>query len=263
MNYDWRGELRPQELDLAWYDEQDRRSIETHRHFATDRVPFDRLIPYDSLRTAEVLEIGVGSGLHAELLARAGANLTGIDLTDAAIHRTRRRFELKGLQANLEQWDAERPRPDFDRRFDFAWSWGVVHASARTARIVRNVANWLVDGGRFAGMVYHRDSTSSWTALLRDGVLRGRLASRSVDEILWQSSDGFTARHYPADQWQDLLLGFFEGASVDISGYDSDVVPLPRRLRQPLFKKLSNRRIENALHRRGSFVIFNAAEPLR
>jgi hypothetical protein len=42
----------------------------------------------------------------------------------------------------------------------------------------------------------------------------------------------FTSRHYPADQWRDLLLGFFEDASVDVSGYESDAVPLPRTLRR-------------------------------
>lgn len=262
MTYEWR-EDSPPKPSLEWFDEQDRRNREIHSHFATEGIPFDRLIPYDSLRGKRVLEIGVGSGYHAELLARAGAQLTGIDLTCAAIDRAKRRFELKDLRAHFEQWDAEEGRPDFVERFSFVWSWGVIHHSARTARIVRNVARWLTSDGRFAGMVYHRNSTSAFVAVLRDGILRGKLVSSSVDEILWRRADGFSARFYPADQWRDLLLGFFEEASVAVTGTDADVVPLPRRLRTRVVPRVSPRLRDRILTRCGSFVIFDARKPLR
>ena len=97
---------------LEWFEDQDRRRAAAHRHFATDVVPFDRLIPYNSLQGKEVLEIGIGSGFHSELLARAGAKVTGIYLTDAAVERTRRRFELKGLSGDFQTWDAEQNRAD-------------------------------------------------------------------------------------------------------------------------------------------------------
>jgi len=262
MTYDWREDSPPGLPSLKWFEEQDRRNAETHRHFATDRAPFDRLIPYDSLSGRRVLEIGVGSGYHAELLARAGTQLTGIDLTRAAIDRTTRRFELKDLRGHFEQWDAEEGRPDFMERFSFVWSWGVIHHSARTARIVRNVARWLTTDGRFAGMVYHRNSTSASVALMLDGVLRGKLVTSSIDEILWRRADGFSARFYPADQWRDLLLGFFEEASVVVAGTDADVLPLPRRLRTRVVPYISASLRDRVLARFGSFVIFDARKPL-
>lgn len=263
MSYDWRGEAVPEPLSAAWYDEQDARSAEVHRHFATDRVPFDRLIPYGELAGKEVLEIGTGSGFHAELLARAGAHLTGIDLTEAAVERTRRRFDLRELPGTFERWDAEGARPDFDRRFAFVWSWGVVHHSARTARIVRNVASWLADGGAFAGMVYHRDSTAAAVALLRDWLVRRNLLSHSVDEALWRGTDGYTARFYPADQWRDLLLGFFEGASVRVTGNEVDALPLPRGLRRRVVPRVPPAVRDRILARAGGFVTFTASDPLR
>lgn len=263
MNYDWRAGRRDAELTLEWFDEQDRKSAETHALFATDRVPFDRLIPYDELRGKRVLEIGVGAGFHSELLARAGAELTGIDLTDAAISRTEQRFRLKGLEGRFERWDAEEDRADFRRAFDYVWSWGVIHHSARTARIVRNVEDWLADGGAFGGMVYHRDSTSAAAALVRDWLLRGKLFSQSLDETLWRNTDGFSARFYPAEQWRDLLLGFFAEASVVVAGNDVDVLPLPGALRRRLLPHVSAERRADILRRRGSFVTFRATAPLR
>ena len=205
MTYDWRA-ARSSGHDLAWFAEQDRLSVEAHRFFASEHVPYDRLIPFSDLKGKEVLEIGVGAGLHSELMARAGAIVHGVDLTDRAVEATRRRFALKDLDGRFERWDAEQPRRDFDRRFDFIWSWGVIHHSSRTARIVRNVSNWMTDGGRFGGMVYHRNSTAATVATLLDGIFRFRLLSQSVDETLWRSTDGFSARFYPSEQWRDLLL---------------------------------------------------------
>jgi 2-polyprenyl-3-methyl-5-hydroxy-6-metoxy-1,4-benzoquinol methylase len=243
--------------------EQDQRSLRAHRHFATGEVAFDGLIPYQRIRGHEVLEIGVGSGFHAELLARSGAIVTGIDLTEAAVQPTRHRFKLKGLDRSFERWDAERSRPDFERRFEFIWSWGVIHHSSCTARIVRNAAAWLADRGRFSGMVYHRDSTPAWIAFLTQGLFRGRFLRQTPDEILWKQSDGFSARFYPAEQWRDLLLGFFEEAFVMVTGTDADALPVPRKLRSRLLPHVSEVRLQRVIARVGGFVVFLADRPLR
>lgn len=262
MVYDWRS-AAPAIRDLAWFAEQDRLSVDTHRFFATEHVPFDRLIPFAELDGKEVLEIGIGSGFHSELMAQAGARVTGIDLTANAIDTTRLRFELKGLTGRFEQCDAEHRRPDFERRFDFIWSWGVIHHSSRTARIVHNVSDWLTDDGRFAGMVYHRNSTRAATTLLWDGVCRLKLLSQSIDETLWRGADGFTARFYSAEQWRDLLLGFFDEASIQITGTEGDILPLPRVLRRRIIGLVSPQRGARILSRVGSFTCFDARNPLR
>ncbi len=261
MTYDW-ADASLQPGTLAWFDDQDARHDVAHRHFATDVTPFDRLIPYASLAGCRVLEIGTGSGLHSELMARAGATVTGIDLTATAIDCTTARFGLKGLDGTFEQWDAEHDRADFAGRFAFVWSWGVIHHSAHTARIVRNVAGWLTDGGSFAGMVYHRDSTTQAVALLRQWVLKRKLLTYSVDEALWRNTDGFSARFYPADQWRDLLLGFFANADVEVTGIETDL-PVPRSARSLVLSRVPEARKQAYLSRFGSFITFSAGRPLR
>jgi len=261
MTYDW-ADTSLQPGTRAWFDDQDARHNVAHRHFATDVTPFDRLIPYASLSGCQVLEIGTGSGLHSELMARAGAIVTGIDLTAGAIDRTTARFGLKGLAGTFDQWDAEEDRADFAGRFDFVWSWGVIHHSAHTARIVRNVAGWLTDGGRFGGMVYHRDSTTLAVALMRQWILKRKLLTYSIDEALWRNTDGFSARFYPADQWRDLLLGFFASADIAVTGIDSDLT-VPRSVRSLVVSLASEARKRAYLTRFGSFVTFSAASPLR
>jgi SAM-dependent methyltransferase len=262
MTYDWR---RPSEYAVdtaAWIDEQDRRFLAAAAFYATDTYPFDRFLPYHLLGGKHVLEIGIGSGLHAELLAHAGAFVTGIDLTRGAVARTRRRFELKGLAGRFFQWDAEKSLPDFDHAFDFVWSWGVIHHSARSGVIVRNVHDWLRHDGTFAGMVYHRDSINAAIAVLRDWILRGAIGRHSVDEALWRGTDGYMARFYSAESWRDFLLAFFADASTRTTGQKLEVLPVPRRVRDALLPKVSDHSARQVLGRFGSFLTFEAHHPL-
>lgn len=259
MTYDWRadgGLLEPG--TAAWFDDQDRRSDAQHAHFMSAGDPFGLLLGGGSLEGREVLEIGVGSGYHAELLCRRGARVTGIDLAAPSVELTRRRFEDRGLEGTFEVWDAEQGRADFEGRFDAVWSWGVLHHSAHTARIVRNVGQWLRPDGAFAGMVYHRDSSRLPVALVRDWILAGQWRTHSIDEALWRNTDGFTARFYPADQWRDLLLAFFEQAQTSVQGIDVDLVPLPQPWRRMVWERLSPATRERRLGRVGHFLLFEA-----
>src|SRR5690242_13893513 len=99
MSYDWHGELATKPFTKEWFDQIDARFVHGSRLFATDETPFDRIIPVNELRGKRVLEIGCGMGLHTETLARAGALVTAIDLTETAIQATRKRLDLKGLSA--------------------------------------------------------------------------------------------------------------------------------------------------------------------
>jgi SAM-dependent methyltransferase len=261
MTYDWRQSAGLEWGSPAWFDDQDRRSDEQHAHFLAGRPPFELLLGDASLAGKEVLEIGIGSGYHAELLARRGARVTGIDLAAQAVDLTRKRFVIKNLIGTFETWDAERDRTDFHRRFDLIWSWGAIHHSAYTARIVRNAHRWLREDGQFAGMVYHRDSMRLPVALVRDWVIQRNWREHSVDEALWRSTDGFSARFYPADQWRDLLLAFFDAAETSVQGLDVDLIPLPQPFRRVLWTRLSPTAQEGRLRRLGHFLLFRARCP--
>jgi 2-polyprenyl-3-methyl-5-hydroxy-6-metoxy-1,4-benzoquinol methylase len=261
MTYDWSGHDGGQPGSESWFDHQDRRSHAEHMHFLGGRPAFEHVLPRHTLDGLNVLEIGVGSGYQAEQLTRAGANVTGIDIAEPAVTLSQTRFEIKQLTATVERWDAEEDRPDFHGRFDLVWSWGVIHHSAHTARIVRNVSGWLRPEGTFAGMVYHRDSSRLPIALLRDWVMAGNWRRHTVDEALWRGSDGFSARFYPADQWRDLLLAFFEEADTRVQGLDVDVVPLPRAVRPLLWRRMSLATRNRMLQRLGHFLMFRASQP--
>jgi 2-polyprenyl-3-methyl-5-hydroxy-6-metoxy-1,4-benzoquinol methylase len=256
MSYDWNDRVQAPRFSDAWFEEIDRRFIHGARLFAHGAAPFDRILPFERLNGANVLEIGCGMGLHAELIARAGATLTAVDISDVSIEATRRRFELRGLSGDIRQMDAR--RLDFPAAaFDFVWSWGVVHHSARTAPVLKEIARVLRPGGEARLMVYHLDGMSAYATLARDW-LRGFWRGRTIDECLWRRSDGHLARHYSRDMLEDILSAFFASSETETFGQDADALPLPRRLRERLLRRMPAERIAALANARGSLLFARA-----
>jgi 2-polyprenyl-3-methyl-5-hydroxy-6-metoxy-1,4-benzoquinol methylase len=261
MSYDWHGSIPYPRFSTQWFDAIDARFISGARLFAHDREPFDRILPRQEIRGKRVLEIGCGMGLHTEILVRAGADVTAIDLTSTAVEATSRRLALKQLSARVLQADAEQ-LPFGSRSFDFVWSWGVIHHSARTARAVRHIARVLKPDGSCRIMVYNRTGMAARVALIRDHLLKGKFLRQSFDETLWGFTDGFTARYYIREQFEDLFRAFFEDVSSVICGQEPDAVPLPRSARRIVVRFIPESYLREAQSRRGSFLFLRAARPI-
>jgi SAM-dependent methyltransferase len=262
MSYDWHKTIRAPEGSRDFYQEIDRRffsSSSFYRGAPPFTRPFERWIPFDRLSGRRVLEIGCGLGAHAQLLCEAGCNLTCIDLTERAVENTRRRLALWGLPADVRRMDAE--QMDFqDGEFDFVWSWGVIHHSADTDRILQQVHRVLKPGGEFRFMVYHRRSLSGLYCLGR-GLLSGRFfKGMSARQVLSFYTDGYLARFYTRRELRDLLLRCgFSRIETRILGQKSELLPLPGKgalgsLKRALLRMVPDALAERALSVAGYFL---------
>jgi SAM-dependent methyltransferase len=129
--------------------------VEEHRYVKEWHIP--QAADFAGAAGLKVLEIGCGLGTDGAQFAAAGADYTGVDLTEAAIDLARKRFELFGLPGKFQTADAE--RLDFaEASFDLVYSHGVLHHTPDTERAVREVYRVLRPGGRAVVMLYHRDS---------------------------------------------------------------------------------------------------------
>ena len=129
--------------------------VEEHRYTKEWHIP--DAADFKNAFGLKVLEIGCGLGTDGAQFAKAGAEYTGVDLTDAAVDLARRRFELSGLPGTFRTADAE--NLDFDSNsFDLVYSHGVLHHTPDTARAVKEIHRVLRPGGRAMVMLYHRDS---------------------------------------------------------------------------------------------------------
>ncbi len=79
--------------------------VEAHRYTKEWHIP--EAADFAGARGSSILEIGCGMGTDGAQFAQAGAQYTGIDLTQAAIDLARKRFELSGLVGEFRVADAE------------------------------------------------------------------------------------------------------------------------------------------------------------
>lgn len=129
--------------------------VEQHRYAKEWHIP--EAANFAGTKGLKVLEIGCGLGTDGAQFAKAGADYTGIDLTDAAVDLARRRFAVTNLPGKFKTADAE--NLDFENEsFDLVYSHGVLHHTPDTARAVKEIHRVLRPGGRAVVMLYHRDS---------------------------------------------------------------------------------------------------------
>jgi SAM-dependent methyltransferase len=145
--------------------------VEQHRYETEWHIP--AAADFAGSRGLRVLEIGCGLGTDGAQFAKAGADYTGIDLTEAAVDLARERFALFNLPGTFRTADAE--NLDFaDESFDLVYSHGVLHHTPDTERAVREVHRVLRNNGRAVIMLYHRNSYNYRVniRLLRSGGVR-------------------------------------------------------------------------------------------
>ena len=130
-------------------------SLEAHRYGKEWHIPI--AANFAATRGLKVLEIGCGVGTDGAQFAKAGADYTGIDLTEAAIELARKRFALSDLNGEFRVSDAE--NLDFDdESFDLVYSHGVLHHTPDIRAAVREIHRVLKPRGRAIVMLYHRGS---------------------------------------------------------------------------------------------------------
>jgi len=129
--------------------------VEEHRYTKEWHIP--AAADFSGAAGLKVLEIGCGLGTDGAQFAKAGADYTGVDLTEAAVELAQKRFEISGLPGKFQTADAE--NLEFaDESFDLVYSHGVLHHTPDTARAVREIHRVLRPRGRAVVMLYHRDS---------------------------------------------------------------------------------------------------------
>jgi 2-polyprenyl-3-methyl-5-hydroxy-6-metoxy-1,4-benzoquinol methylase len=256
MTYDWKDPTQQEKFSRKWFDEIDRRFLNAAKLFSATENPFHELMGTGSLNGKRVLEIGCGMGFHAEMLASSGAELVTVDLSPTSVKATSKRFALKGLSAEIVEIGAENLNFP-ENSFDLVWSWGVIHHSSRTGCIVREIERVLKPSGVVKLMVYNLSGMPAYITMMTRYSFKF-WSGASLDELLWASSDGFTARFYTKDLFADLLSTFFENVEINVLGLEPDAIPLPRYLRPVARFFVSDEKQRKLIRKRGAFLYATA-----
>lgn len=202
--------------------DQDRIRYELEPHI-------DGFARFDSAAGRRVLEIGVGMGADFLRWARAGATVTGVDLTDRAVKLTQSRLAEAGLTGEVRVADAE-ALPFEDDCFDIVYSWGVIHHTPSPERALLEAVRVLVPGGSLRVMLYHRRSWVALGAWARFGLLRGRPWASLAEAVAHIESPGTKA--FTANEVEAILGPHLSGLRAEpvLTHWDRRMAPGIARL---------------------------------
>ena len=183
-----------------WWDPQG--SYATLHHINPLRLRFiERQIPLSGLRVAD---IGCGGGLLAEGLARAGAQVVGIDTSSAAIETARTHARSSGLAIDYRLADVQALRASDPQGFDLVTCMEMLEHVPDPALVVKDCAGLVRTGGAMICSTINR-TMASWIlaigvaehllGLTPKGLHRYERFIRPEEIIGWMREAGFELTH--------------------------------------------------------------------
>jgi len=183
--------------------------VERRKYFVEPHIP--GFAEFQRWSGKRVLEIGCGLGTDTVSFARAGAQVTAIELSNDSAALARQRLEIFGLsdRAAIHVGNAEElPAVIPPETFDLVYSFGVIHHSPHPRRIVEHARRYMTPESELRLMVYSRVSYKLFWIMKQEGVWD---LSR-IDELIARNSEAQTGcpvtYTYDIESAQALLDGF-------------------------------------------------------
>jgi SAM-dependent methyltransferase len=118
-------------------------------------------IPFAKMAGKRVLEVGLGYGTVAQLIAEAGADYCGMDIAQGPVDMANLRLKQKGLPGRALCGSILETSFE-DASFDFVVSIGCLHHTGNLQRALDEVRRVLKPGGTAVIMVYNGLSYRRW-----------------------------------------------------------------------------------------------------
>lgn len=137
--------------------------VEARKYFVESHIP--RFAGFERWRGKRVLEIGCGIGTDTISFARAGAQVTAVDLTEKSLEVARQRARVFGLDDRITFLQANAERlSDFVgvEPYDLIYSFGVIHHTPHPDRVLDQIRKFVAPESTVKIMVYNR---WSWKVL--------------------------------------------------------------------------------------------------
>jgi 2-polyprenyl-3-methyl-5-hydroxy-6-metoxy-1,4-benzoquinol methylase len=162
--------------------------VEARKYRVEPHIP--GFADFDRWKGKRVLEVGCGIGTDSINFARAGAELTAVDLSSESLKIAKQRAEVMGVADRIEfiQANAEELTSAVSGEYDLIYSFGVIHHTPRPDRALSEMRKLAAPGATLKLMVYHRRSWKVLWIALKEG--RGRFSN--LDELVATHSEAQT-----------------------------------------------------------------------
>jgi ubiquinone/menaquinone biosynthesis C-methylase UbiE len=163
--------------------------VEARKYLVEPHIP--AFAEFERWEGKRVLEVGCGIGTDSINFARAGAELTAVELSSESLRIAAQRADVMGvtdriqfIQANAEELTDALP----DEPYDLVYSFGVIHHTPHPERALAEMRNLTAPGGTLKLMVYHRRSWKVLSIVATQGY--GRFWK--TDELVAEHSEAQT-----------------------------------------------------------------------
>lgn len=143
-------------------------AVEQRRYFVEPHIR--TFAQFERWRGKKVLEIGCGIGTDSVNFARAGADLTVVDLSEKSLELCKKRFETYGLKAHFVLGNAEElSKVLTPQTFDLVYSFGVIHHTPHPENVLRQLSAYLREDSEVRLMLYARLSWKAYALWITEG----------------------------------------------------------------------------------------------
>lgn len=141
--------------------------VEARKYFVESHIP--AFAEFERWQGKRVLEVGCGIGTDSINFARAGAELTAVDLSGESLRIAEKRADVMGVSDRIRFLEAnaeELPSALAGEQFDLIYSFGVIHHTPHPKRALAQMRQLAAPGATLKLMVYHRRSWKVFWILL-------------------------------------------------------------------------------------------------
>lgn len=129
--------------------------VEARKYFVEPHIP--NFAQFERWKGKKVLEIGCGIGTDSINFARAGAELTAIDISEKSLEICKKRFEVYGLKANLYCGNSEELSSIIPvEPYDLIYSFGVIHHTPNPERVFEEIKKYCKPETEIRVMLYSK-----------------------------------------------------------------------------------------------------------
>jgi ubiquinone/menaquinone biosynthesis C-methylase UbiE len=142
--------------------------VEQRKYFVEPHIP--KFAQFEKWRGKKVLEIGCGIGTDSINFARAGADLTVVELSEKSLEICKRRFAVYGLKAKFYLGNAEELSSFLPiEKYDLIYSFGVIHHTPNPEKVIEEIKKYCHSETEIRIMLYSKWSFKVFWIILKYG----------------------------------------------------------------------------------------------